>query len=681
MPSASTAGIASTSSTIRLAPIERGAVCSESMLQIIATPPPAAHCQTYCNRQKKTERGARRTGPPLFALTGGRLGYGATDVTHLPCSPHHKTGQSNVPVSFRLAEPCLTHIARASSSPTTIPPFSEQPSSCWNSGTKVVAAVGRGDDAVSAVARLDPDFAVFDVAMPGISGLQAASLVRDSGSRARPVLFSGHLEDEIVHAGLKAGARGFVVKNRMHLDLVSALEHVGAGRAFFPRATALVGALQAPEARHALQLHRTDNELFDAVTELFLSAWRAGHALVAVALQHDLDQLSARLASSGIDLAAAAADARFTAVDTAAALEAISINGTADEDSFVALFGPLIERASLGEANTRRHVTAFGSIAPVLAREGKHDEAHHVEEIANRFLVGRPLSILCPCQAAHHADLSTLASRSGARRTPASSRCAGPTARPRRGVSVELTAAAPHLPASAHDDTPCLTSLKSSRVADDNSRRHVQRHPQTGTHSPQLRTGLGDRVARALRPRQAGGCQRRGAVYSDRRTRTDRARRRRLAGLLAPARTTFERACDVDLSNGRWRGNALRSGFRSGWKYVARVDRRQPGSAGAAGPRKQEGPSCEKARASGTARVPARLITHESGPVFPASSSVTSAVGANAGKSNVNRPPPDESDRSTGWTARPPRFSVNPENAFVEPRTGVIPIVIRVRCA
>jgi DNA-binding NarL/FixJ family response regulator len=72
----------------------------------------------------------------------------------------------------------------------------------------VVAAVGDGESLVDAEADLRPDVLVIDITMPGISGLEAAALVRRSGSQVPIVFLSVHEEAEFVLAARGTGALG-----------------------------------------------------------------------------------------------------------------------------------------------------------------------------------------------------------------------------------------------------------------------------------------------------------------------------------------------------------------------------------------------------------------------------------------------------------------------------------------
>jgi len=96
----------------------------------------------------------------------------------------------------------------------------------------VVGAVENGKLAVEAVAALDPDIVVLDISMPVMDGLEAASLLKQSGSRARVIFLTVQAQPEFVSAAFSAGAKGYVLKAHLVTDLVPAIREVLQGRAF-----------------------------------------------------------------------------------------------------------------------------------------------------------------------------------------------------------------------------------------------------------------------------------------------------------------------------------------------------------------------------------------------------------------------------------------------------------------
>lgn len=96
----------------------------------------------------------------------------------------------------------------------------------------VVGTARDGDAALQAAADLEPDVIVLDISMPGMSGLEVASRLRGSGSQAAIVFFTVHKEEAIAREARAAGGVGYVVKPRLHADLLRAVRDAKAGREF-----------------------------------------------------------------------------------------------------------------------------------------------------------------------------------------------------------------------------------------------------------------------------------------------------------------------------------------------------------------------------------------------------------------------------------------------------------------
>jgi DNA-binding NarL/FixJ family response regulator len=97
---------------------------------------------------------------------------------------------------------------------------------------EVVAAVTDGHAVVAEATRSEPDVLVLDIAMPGLSGIAAATQLRAGGSTARVVFVTMHSDREFVDRALELGTVGFVVKDRLFADLVPAIRAVEAGQTF-----------------------------------------------------------------------------------------------------------------------------------------------------------------------------------------------------------------------------------------------------------------------------------------------------------------------------------------------------------------------------------------------------------------------------------------------------------------
>ena len=109
----------------------------------------------------------------------------------------------------------------------------------------VVGEAGDGIEAVRLACELQPNVVVMDCAMPELSGIEATRRILEKYPEAGILMLSMHSEETLVSQALEAGARGYVLKNAMDLDLVSAVKKIAAGKTVLdpqiPRADALKG--------------------------------------------------------------------------------------------------------------------------------------------------------------------------------------------------------------------------------------------------------------------------------------------------------------------------------------------------------------------------------------------------------------------------------------------------------
>jgi DNA-binding NarL/FixJ family response regulator len=93
----------------------------------------------------------------------------------------------------------------------------------------VVGEASDGREAVRLALELKPKVIVMDCAMPELSGIDATRKILEKIPNAEILMLSMHSEETLVNQALEAGARGYVLKNAMDLDLVSAVKSVAAG--------------------------------------------------------------------------------------------------------------------------------------------------------------------------------------------------------------------------------------------------------------------------------------------------------------------------------------------------------------------------------------------------------------------------------------------------------------------
>jgi len=111
-----------------------------------------------------------------------------------------------------------------------------------DSDIAVVGEGSTGDEAITLTKELKPSVIVMDAAMPGTNGLAATRAIMSSTPSARILMLSMHAEETLVRQAMAAGARGYVLKNALDLDLAAAVKRIAAGE------TVLDPALAQPTA-------------------------------------------------------------------------------------------------------------------------------------------------------------------------------------------------------------------------------------------------------------------------------------------------------------------------------------------------------------------------------------------------------------------------------------------------
>lgn len=105
----------------------------------------------------------------------------------------------------------------------------------------VVGEAIDGEEAVEMVLSLKPDVALLDIAMPKISGLEAARQILSQVPRTKILLLSAHDSKQVIADVLDSGAKGYVLKSDAARDLVAAVQALYSNQTFFtPKVADLV---------------------------------------------------------------------------------------------------------------------------------------------------------------------------------------------------------------------------------------------------------------------------------------------------------------------------------------------------------------------------------------------------------------------------------------------------------
>jgi DNA-binding NarL/FixJ family response regulator len=95
---------------------------------------------------------------------------------------------------------------------------------------RVIGEAKDGEEAVRLAQELRPRVIVMDCALPGVSGLVATRKILEKLPETAVLMLSMHSEDTLVKQAMQAGARGYILKSAVDLELVTAVRNVAAGQ-------------------------------------------------------------------------------------------------------------------------------------------------------------------------------------------------------------------------------------------------------------------------------------------------------------------------------------------------------------------------------------------------------------------------------------------------------------------
>ncbi|KRA15429.1 MULTISPECIES: response regulator transcription factor [unclassified Lysobacter] len=129
------------------------------------------------------------------------------------------------------------------------------------SDLEVVAAVGDGEAAWTAVQRLQPDLLVTDIEMPHMTGIELAQRLRESGLETRVVIVTTFGRSGYLRRALDAGVRGYLLKDAPSEQLAEALRQVHrGGRAIDPQLAVAAWGEEDPLTERERQVLRLAGE-------------------------------------------------------------------------------------------------------------------------------------------------------------------------------------------------------------------------------------------------------------------------------------------------------------------------------------------------------------------------------------------------------------------------------------
>ena len=129
---------------------------------------------------------------------------------------------------------------------------------------RVVGEAADGVEAVKLAQELKPRVIVMDMAMPGLNGMQASIEILKVMPHTAILMLSMYSEESYVRNALEAGAKGYILKDAMYIDLASAIKQVAAGQKVV--APGLLSSSPEPDA-DAGKLTNREKQILQLIAE------------------------------------------------------------------------------------------------------------------------------------------------------------------------------------------------------------------------------------------------------------------------------------------------------------------------------------------------------------------------------------------------------------------------------
>ena len=119
---------------------------------------------------------------------------------------------------------------------------------CEANGMRVLGQCSDGPSAIETVVATRPDFAILDLNMPGMTGIEVIRKLRDAGCPSKLMILSISREDRTVIEALRAGADGYLLKDGPARHLLEAITYVRDGGQYVSPLLRGAGLFTTPEA-------------------------------------------------------------------------------------------------------------------------------------------------------------------------------------------------------------------------------------------------------------------------------------------------------------------------------------------------------------------------------------------------------------------------------------------------
>lgn len=148
---------------------------------------------------------------------------------------------------------------------------------------ELVGEAADGSEAVRLAAELEPDIVLMDLSMPGVGGIEAIEQIKELGLPLEIVILTTYADDELIVRGLRAGARGYLLKDAGRKALFDSIRAAHRGELLLPSSVAerVMTHLEKPELARHQQLSPREIEVLTLMADGAANKQIAGRLEIA----------------------------------------------------------------------------------------------------------------------------------------------------------------------------------------------------------------------------------------------------------------------------------------------------------------------------------------------------------------------------------------------------------------
>ena len=260
----------------------------------------------------------------------------------------------------------------------------------------VVSTVKDGGQALDLAARANPDLIVLDIHMPRTNGFEAARKLAERKSSGKIVFLTAQEDDDYVSEALNLGARGYVLKHRLHSDLIPALKFA-LNDQFFISPHAFSGTPNSEPTRHVLQFYRDHASFFGEVADFTYAALRNNELVFTFLDRPGILFIGYHLHKLGLDYAAAIARGQFWVFNVESMLSLLVGHDLPNVQNFDAVFRACLKRAVAHSEHVRK-LTIFSDVIGTILRQGHgYELAAGIDALWNEMIPAHSCTVYCGC--------------------------------------------------------------------------------------------------------------------------------------------------------------------------------------------------------------------------------------------------------------------------------------------